>query len=137
MDTDMFPKSHQPNDDAPNATTFAPTATAQMQLQVYHPAAAAQQVYAVPLASHEQVVADKDLFLSTLTKFLETLGTKLSYISRLMLDLPCQRLCGSITTYTLFDHPDVVPLDHFDQEFRFVILAFFLSKAVHLDVVEE
>eukprot|EP01018_Ginkgo_biloba_P030517 Gb_24776 [translate_table: standard] len=37
-----------------------------------------QQVYPPPLASHGEVVVDRDLFFSTLTKFHVTLGTKLT-----------------------------------------------------------
>lgn len=37
----------------------------------------AQHVYPPPLASHEEVLADRDLFMSTLTKLHVTLGTRL------------------------------------------------------------
>eukprot|EP01018_Ginkgo_biloba_P034679 Gb_28624 [translate_table: standard] len=43
-----------------------------------HQDSIAQHVYPPPLAGHGEVVADRDLFLNTLTKFHATLGTKLT-----------------------------------------------------------
>ncbi|KAH9294152.1 hypothetical protein KI387_040643 [Taxus chinensis] len=49
-----------------------------MQTSAIHESLIAQHAYPSPLASHGEVVADKDLFLNTLNKFHAALGTKLS-----------------------------------------------------------
>jgi hypothetical protein len=54
--------------------TVPPSEPEAMQMQLCrHPA-----VYPEALAKHEEVIANRDLFMSTLTRFHAALGTKLS-----------------------------------------------------------
>lgn len=73
------PEYQPPPSPPPPSEDASPAVTNKMQMQVFGGGGGdAHQVYPEPLATHREVVADRDLFLATLIKFHAALGTRLS-----------------------------------------------------------
>lgn len=73
------PEYQPPPSPPPPSEDASPAVTNNMQMQVFGGGGGdAHQVYPEALATHREVVADRDLFLATLIKFHAALGTRLS-----------------------------------------------------------